>query len=1723
MATRRKLGAFAGVFTPSILTILGVIMYLRLPQVVGQGGLWATLGILAVAHVVSVTTGLSVSSIATDKRVKAGGSYYIISRSLGLPIGGTVGLALFVGLAASVSLYVIGFAESLLTYFQVGLDPETGRPTVDAIRLAGSAALLVVAAITMIGSSLATKLQYIVMAAIVVSLVAIGLGDPAEAAPATSHLDPLTGSPSLAVLFGLLFPAVTGFEAGVSRSGDLQDPKRDIPRGTLAAIGVGFLIYVGAAVFLAYRVPADQLAGNDRVLFDFAVSAPLVAAGVWGATISGAFGSILGAPRILQAAALDRIAPRFLAAGSGSGNEPRSALLVTCAVAEGGVLLGSFDTVAALVTVVFMASYAVLNLASAVESWASPDFRPDFRIPRFVSLLGAALSLALLVLFNVPAMFAAIATMALVFLWLKRKELAVQGGDTWSGVWASIARKALDRLSRREVHPRNWRPNILAFSRDRGARQARDLLQGLVAHNGVMTELTLTDSTSAPPPRGAEAAPPEEGVRPEGIFRRQLAVTDPWDTIAQVARFHGIGGYAPNTTVVEWDLIKGAPDRTAALLAELDALGQNVVLHLHTHAAAPGPLPQIDVWWRGSARNLALGAAVVRFLTISGEWVQARPRFFATVADPGQRRTIERRVTAWVAETRLDAEVRVLDAPLAPDTFEALVNRVSGRADLLVVSLDAASGSEDGLAAVFAALEGVRHPVLLVRAAASFEDPFPHIDLAATASADEQTATLEVRRDRPVSLQLTGDRALSHHIVVYRDALIDALDGWVKDGPAALVHPFSRALDDIARLTERALVQISRAAAIAQLSRRRRVVYRVERGLLRGLEDELWSVAKLLGDAQKDTLRAALGVLSDRLRAVEESVSEILLVAPDGAGEARAAAVDVERHGDPATPGELAAARVSAAGYVRWPMRRHVVAVHATEGRIAVRDSLLRLRERREQLFGAIDSLVGWAVTVVGFDAALVSAERGDGDEAPAELTKGTAAALAEQVKGCRELLDQTLVAQRRAVAVFARDAAQHVATALATPLETRRVKGGHGAEGSLDVGALLDELSPAFALQHHHLVRTELDVALRGMHRDLEAMAEEVRSDLRHRIAQRVLVGLDVFVDELRALGERLRTEPGAAHTLSAREDVAFDDQAVLQRMIDAIERDTEALPESVETLSEASFQALSEGRVEDLEEVTIAVRRLVAFVLKTDLLGALRESLASLAAATTRAANAVRDVARLVSFAGGGASEADLEEAGDERLEILEAGVERVAAEQAHVERAWHATEGLLGELLTQVVERTRIAAIGQSAGKLDRFIRTHERRGLGAWLRRAGGRARDAGRRGMVDLSYRWSRGVLLARRLRATPDEPASAVERIIALHRASTPSPAVWEALPIFYRQVFLGRAAADPAYWLPASEELTAAERAVDTHRLGHPGALWITGPSGSGVGAVTRRITQERFGPERTFVVRPVEHGSIDPAQFEAAVCQAVGRSGDVDEALGTLPEGSAVVVEELELWWERSPGGLAVVERLGEVVERHGGRILFVVGVNVHVMRLLRRLGVLVDQVLATVHCHPLEAMRLKDAVMRRHDATGLGLRLEGESRERGPSDWKTARLFTGLFDASDGYIGVALHTWIAHIVEVTSDYVVVRRPRTLAVDALDALDPEWASLLVELVLHRRMDRSRLSRVTGLAPERLDAALAGLRRAGLVVGGRDGEAVAIERFVQRHVERWLLAREVL
>lgn len=296
-----KLGTFLGVYTPSILTILGVILFLRTGWVVGNVGIQQAILIVVIANLVTLATALSLAAVATNMRVGAGGAYYMISRSLGVEVGAAIGIPLFLAQAFSVTLYAFGLAESLQLIWP-------GLPQ----RPIAIITILVVALLAARGAGLALKLQLPIMGGIALSLLVLLIG-VAETFPETLQLGGVQGGETFWPVFAVFFPAATGIMAGVSLSGDLRRPERSIPVGTIAAVLTGFVVYLGVVIALGLAATARQLVDDNLIWFTLAGGLSfLIFPGLWGAIFSSAVGSVLGAPRTLQAMVDDRVLPRII-------------------------------------------------------------------------------------------------------------------------------------------------------------------------------------------------------------------------------------------------------------------------------------------------------------------------------------------------------------------------------------------------------------------------------------------------------------------------------------------------------------------------------------------------------------------------------------------------------------------------------------------------------------------------------------------------------------------------------------------------------------------------------------------------------------------------------------------------------------------------------------------------------------------------------------------------------------------------------------------------------------------------------------------------------------------------------------------------------------------------------------------------------------------------------------------------------------------------------------------------------------------------------------------------------------------------------------------------------------------------------------------------------------------------------------------------------------------
>ena len=664
-------------------------MFLRYGQVVGQAGVIYALVIVVISKIITTLTSLSLSAIATNTEVKGGGAYFLISRSLGVEFGGAIGVVFFLAQAISVAMYVIGFSEA----FADSYGEMFGSPT-----LIATVTNVIVFVCVFIGAGWTIKVQYFILAILCASLVSFFVGAASAFDPALliANLKPsyLEGQ-NFFTMFALFFPAVTGIMAGANMSGDLRDPGRSIPKGTLAAIAVTAGVYLIQAALLGGSRSAEELVGNNLIIKEISWSAGLITAGVFAATLSSALGSMMGSPRILQALARDDVFPKlkFFGSGAGKSSEPRRATVVTFVIAQTCIMLGDLNAIAPVITMFFMITYGTLNLATFYEAITkNPSYRPRFRFSHWsTSLLGAIACLSVMFLIDWVWAIVSLILMASLCWYISLHEIEARWGNMQSGLKFERTRRNLLKLEAEMYHPKNWRPIILALS---GGAWTRPHLavygHWLSAGHGILTLAQVISGEVED--RLAQRASAERLLR-SFIEKQQLeafpaVVVAPFvsEGIESLVQCHGIGGLRPNTVLLGWPNDAAKSEIFGANLRLISQLDRSIVaLRLKNLAGTddfdeteptrddPWKIPAgtIDVWWRGQ-KNGQLMLLLAHLLTLNPEWRHRTVRLLRVVDNETAAEEVEKHLAKLSEGSRIEAEAVAIVAKDGTDVASTI-------------------------------------------------------------------------------------------------------------------------------------------------------------------------------------------------------------------------------------------------------------------------------------------------------------------------------------------------------------------------------------------------------------------------------------------------------------------------------------------------------------------------------------------------------------------------------------------------------------------------------------------------------------------------------------------------------------------------------------------------------------------------------------------------------------------------------------------------------------------------------------------------------------------------------------------------------------------------------------------------------------------------------------------------------------------------------------------
>lgn len=687
------------VFLASISTILGAVMFLRFGYAVGHTGILGAVLIVVVGHLVTIPTALAIAEIATNRRVEGGGEYFIISRSFGTTIGGAIGISLYLSQAISVAFYMIAFAEAFTplvgqveAWLGVGFDLRfVSLPALLALTL------LVVAR----GADLGVRALYVVAGILFVSLAMFFFGGSIEgyAGDAVPWMGGIADADPFMLVFAICFPAFTGMTAGVGLSGDLANPRRSIPLGILSATLAGMLVYLAVVWKLGTSAPASELAADQLIMGRIALWAPIIPIGLAMATLSSAIGSIVVAPRTLQALAADEVVRakgvnRFLAQGVGLANDPRNATLVTAALAVVFVLLGSVDLVARIVSMFFMVTYGALCAISFLEHFAArPSYRPSFRSTWWASLFGAVACLVLML--QMDLVFATLAIAFMVGLYLVIRRSRADATDDLAEIFHGVMTQATRwmQIKLQKSPGSDWRPSVILITPRTFDRHApMEFLEWVCHRYGFGTYLHhirgLLDGETFQQSREVQhRLVTSSSERAGAIFVDTMISPSMESALAQSLQMPGISGMDNNTVLFEYS-VHDAPAVVDEIVAGTRLAGvarMNRLVLRHTDHFF-GNRRSIHVWltWH-DYRNANLMILLAYILLGHPAWRHGEITLYAAYPKSEvKERTAE--LKAMIREGRLlitDKNLQVFGTDDRTD-FSRLVEVKSEGADLVI-------------------------------------------------------------------------------------------------------------------------------------------------------------------------------------------------------------------------------------------------------------------------------------------------------------------------------------------------------------------------------------------------------------------------------------------------------------------------------------------------------------------------------------------------------------------------------------------------------------------------------------------------------------------------------------------------------------------------------------------------------------------------------------------------------------------------------------------------------------------------------------------------------------------------------------------------------------------------------------------------------------------------------------------------------------------------------
>ena len=1728
MSKAKKFGTFGGVFTPSVLTILGVIMYMRLGWVVGEAGLFSAIVIILISHIISVSTGLSISSIATDKKIKTGGIYYILSRSLGLPMGGAIGIALFVGTALSIALYLVGFAESFLSIqaLQEFLHLEQN---VNSYRIIGTAFLLILTIIAFISTSLAIKSQYFILGAIALSIVSIVVGFfiNTQYAPESVIISPPKDGVPLITIFAIFFPAVTGFTAGVAMSGDLKDPKKAIPTGTLASISVGLVVYVLLAIGFAFFVNRDLLTNDYNFLLKVAWLAPLVVAGIWGATLSSALGGILGGPRILQAISQDKLTPRIFAKGYGDSNDPRNALILIFIIAEIGILIGELNVIAGVVSMFYLASYGFINLAFFLESWASTDFRPSFKINRFVGLIGFIASFGVMFQLDPITMFASLIIMFLIYLILSRKQLKSEGGDVWQSVGLSVVRFVLHKIDNRQVEQRNWQPNIVLFS---GGTEKRPHLiefgKSLVGRYGMLSNFDLHESKGKRYlfPKHLQSTPTDNIVS-KGIFTRRQTCSDIYTGVETIVSTYGFSGIEPNTVLMGWARGSSNPNRFVNMLQRISELDTNIILIDYDERYGYGDYKTIDIWWRGEGNHGNLSLTLMKFLWASDDWNGAKLRLLIVNPVNNDASKIRNKAEQAIENLRISAEIRIINNQIEQKSFYDIIRIESLNSDLIILGIpEIEIEKEEEFVSETSRLMQDIGTVVLVKASSQFK--------ALNFGVKQKTQDKEVSNALNLIIEETDENnklSLPQNALV-ADNVTDLYKNLRKINETVIYKSVNKVFATYNELINNIEININDSLKNLNEIKNEKQSYKTKT-IINSLDLFIKKTNALVKKYNDDAININSSYFKSGIEFYMTNSEKLLLNLPEYQFYTYTKEnLSPQKEDDKITKKYKQNQRIKQKlkpGRVKYKVRfKKLISSYIP---IKTHEILKEISEK----FGMIT--IQYVLEIQKFIKIFRNnmlelqylAEKEELNDKQIEKYRINIKTLYSNIKELEKKSSESVL-------VFFQNQTADLTNNISNDLKqidvNRLIKRTKNKKKAVKQNYETLLSYPNKWLRAQNLLFNDWIFELQ-----LLEFENKLLRILKYSSGKIIKIIEETSLKNITDISDYLKKYVGNIENSGAvnfkpneildKETLFLKLKKVLDIKLDKTKYLINEFPEKIELIANEAHNNLFEEQFDEIDTVNLSAQGLIDYIIQSEMHSPLIRLIETLPEAVLKTEDKALNVLRLISFSffNSEGNVIDPKQNTNEKIssfinqqiEKLDNFKDEIKAQTTNISRQFD-------ERMNSVSDKLSIYSLVGSAGDLKQYINKYSKTKTVSFIKQKYIKAKTFTANQINRLWYRHSEALILKQNIENSLKNKHTRVNDLLDLLDDVSVSSNVLKKLPFYYQQLFLRTHNYNNEFWFGRNVEIKSIEKAIERYKSGYYGAIMVTGDKFSGKTFFSKFAISKLMPDVKVYNINPPSGGSCKVPDFKTELGIAVKTSTkSYKRIFMNIERGSVMIIDDIELWWEKAEGGNEVIKEIISLIDTYSNKCLFIVNINIHAFEIINRIVDFENNFLNIIKLQPFNAEQLKEIILFRHNSGGLKFKLKKRLQEN-MRQAEYAKLFAKHFNYSQGNIGISLFSWVANILEIEKETLLIKMPSYPETSTLDNLETDSLIILIQFIIHKELTIEKLERVLLQNENVLLPKIAYLKRSG-IIAEETPDVFEINRFLYAPIKRKLEEIEML